>query len=92
MIAKIPEYQIKIEELCRNYLQLAKARDDYSVEMLVIELKPQIIEIVETELRQLDDRWAESEKILNREAAYNERSMQSEVEYWKGRNYELGGR
>lgn len=89
---KQSEYEIKIEELLRNYLNLAKCRDDYTVDMLCRELAPQINEIVEAELKRLDDRWAESEKIMNREAAFDERRAQDEANYLKGRIYELGGR
>ena len=35
-------------------------------------------------------KWVESEKTLNREAAFEERRLYDEVEYWKGKNYRLG--
>ncbi len=87
---KQPFYEIEIEELCRTYITLAKRRKDYSVEMLVSELSPQIVGIVDRELRRFDDRWAESDRILNREAGYEEDRLRGEVEYWKDKSYELG--
>ncbi len=89
---KTPQFEIDIEELLRKYLNLLKARDDYSPEMILTELQPQIIKIVNQELKSLDEKWYDSEKLLNREANFEERRLQDEVNYWKSKNYELGGR
>jgi hypothetical protein len=37
-----------------------------------------------------NQRDIESERIINREAAYEERSLRAEVEYWKDKDYRLG--
>ena len=34
----------------------------------------------------------DSEKMLNREAAFDEAQLRDEVQYWKDRTYELGGK
>ena len=35
-------------------------------------------------------RQIESERILNREAAFDEERLRDEVKYWKSKNYQLG--
>ena len=35
-------------------------------------------------------KWVESERILNREAAFEEQRLHAEVEYWKSKDYRLG--
>ena len=42
------------------------------------------------EIARQEQRFAESEKMLNREAAFEEQRLHDEVEYWKGKNYRLG--
>lgn len=42
------------------------------------------------ECKQCNQRQAESEKMLNREAAFGEERLMDEVRYWKNKNYELG--
>ena len=42
------------------------------------------------EIAQQEQRWIESEKMLNREAAFEEQRLYAEVEYWKNKNYRLG--
>ncbi|HUV46157.1 MAG TPA: hypothetical protein VMW45_03710 [Dehalococcoidia bacterium] len=42
------------------------------------------------EIARQEQRFVESEKILNREAAFEEQRLHAEVEYWKGKNYRLG--
>ena len=42
------------------------------------------------EIERQEQRWVESEKINNREAAFEEQRLHDEVEYWKGKNYQLG--
>jgi len=42
------------------------------------------------EIARQDQRWVDSEKILNSEASFEEKRLHSEVEYWKGKNYRLG--
>jgi len=38
-----------------------------------------------------NQRQIESESFLNREAAFEEERLRGEVEYWKDKNYKLGG-
>jgi hypothetical protein len=38
-----------------------------------------------------DQREIDAERIMNREAAFEERRLMAEVQYWKDKNYELGG-
>ena len=42
------------------------------------------------EIERQEQRYADSEKILNREAAFEEQRLHDEVEYWKNKNYRLG--
>ncbi len=44
------------------------------------------------ELAAQDARDTDNERILSREAAFEEERFRNEVKYWKGKNYELGGR
>jgi hypothetical protein len=46
----------------------------------------------ETDCKSCQQRQIESEKLLNREAAYEERRLLDEVKYWKDKDYRLGGR
>ncbi len=39
---------------------------------------------------QCQQRQVDSEKMLNREATYEEKRLRGEVEYWKDKNYRLG--
>ena len=45
---------------------------------------------ITSELKEQDNRQLESERMLNREAAFDEQRLRDEVEYWKGKNYRLG--
>ena len=42
------------------------------------------------EIARLEQWWVESEKMLNREVAFEEQRLHDEVEYWKGKYYRLG--
>ena len=44
------------------------------------------------EIERQEQGYIESEKLLNRDAAFEERRLHDEVEYWKGKNYMLGQR
>lgn len=43
------------------------------------------------ECKQCNQRQIDSEKILNREAAFDEKRLRDEVQYWKVKNYVVGG-
>ena len=42
------------------------------------------------EVKEMDKRQVEAEKMLNREAAFEENRLREEVKYWKDKCYELG--
>ena len=42
------------------------------------------------EIERQEQRFVEAEKILNREATFEEQRLHDEVAYWKGKNYRLG--
>ena len=42
------------------------------------------------EIERQEQKCVESEKILNREATFEEQRLQEEVKYWKGKDYRLG--
>jgi len=41
------------------------------------------------EIARQEQRWVESEKFLNREAAFEEQRLHDEVKYWKGKSDRL---
>uniref|UniRef100_A0A6M3IQ45 Uncharacterized protein n=2 Tax=viral metagenome TaxID=1070528 RepID=A0A6M3IQ45_9ZZZZ len=81
--------QCEVEKLIGEAVEKAKAQQWQLDQEHATTLEGQI-ESLQADIARLEKQYEDSEKFLNREAAFEEQRLHEEVKYWKDKNYRLG--
>jgi hypothetical protein len=96
-VIPVSEGQIKEEiakTIAANILQKYKPVfpfDCYDVTAQILAYIKKVGCLLPDEVERIEKQQMESEKMLNREAAFDEQRLRGEIEYWKIKSYRLGG-
>jgi len=82
----------KIKGILEEYADLREEQNSLQCACEIIRDVKEAGYISPEECKQCQTRQTESERMLNREACFDEKRLRSEIQDWKDRYYEIGGK